>query len=315
MADTIDSDAMIEAILRRYYLDDASKIEIAREFDISRFKVARVLDDAKRRGLVHIEIAPSAADADRSERLRRALGLRRAIVVGDTVARDPDAVRRAVGRLSARLVTELAGLESTVGISSSLALVAMGEEIESLGDSTVVQLNGVLSTELTGVGPVELVRDVAAKSSGRSRVFYAPFVTPSAASARDLRQDPSIRWAMSAYARLDIAVVTAGTWSAGASGLFDSLSDRECEELARAGAIGEVCGIVVDRAGQHVQSAATERVLGISYEELRRVPEVVAVVYSGNRAPVMRALAAGKLITSIVTSTEVADEILGELSA
>lgn len=313
MPEAAGSDAMIEAILRRYYLDDATKLDIAREFGISRFKVARLLDDAKRRGLVHIEIAPSAADAERSERVRRALGLRRAVVVGDGVGSELEAVRRAVGRLSARLVTELAGRESVIGISSSLALIAMGEEITSLGGSTVVQLNGVVSSEVTGVGPVELARDLAAKSSGRSRVFYAPFVTPSAASARDLRTDPSIRWAMSAYSRLDLAVVTAGRWQPGASGLYDSLSERERAELADAGAVGEVCGIVVDSEGGHVRTRATERVLGISYEELRRVPEVVAVVYTGNRAPVLRALAAGHLITSIVTSAEVADELLGEL--
>lgn len=310
MGDASGDDALIETILRRYYLDDATKLDISREFGISRFKVARLLDDAKRRGLVHIEIAPSAADAERSERLRRALGLRRAVVVGDSVGNDLDAVRRAVGRLSARLVTELAGRESIVGISSSLALIAMGEEIESLADSTVVQLNGVVSSQVTGMGPVELARDIAAKSSGKSRVFYAPFVTPTAASARDLRKDPSIRWAMSAYSRLDLAVVTAGHWQAGASGLYDSLTAEERAELAEAGAVGEVCGIVVDHEGKHVQTRATERVLGISYDELRQVPEVVAVVYTGNRAPVLRALAAGHLITSLVTSAEVADDIL-----
>ena len=104
-------------------------------------------------------------------------------------------------------------------------------------------------------------------------------------------------------------------WSAGASGLYDSLAEREREQLARAGALGEICGIVVDDQGAQVTSPATERVLGISYDELRRVPEVVAVVYTGNRAPVIRALAAGKLITSIVTSAEVADEILAEAPA
>jgi DNA-binding transcriptional regulator LsrR (DeoR family) len=64
-----------------------------------------------------------------------------------------------------------------------------------------------------------------------------------------------------------------------------------------------------------VTTPATERVLGISYDELRRVPVVVAVVYTGLRAPVIRALAAGKLITSIVTSTAVADEILADAPA
>ncbi len=315
MGSVPESDATIEGVLRRYYVDDATKLDIATEFGLSRFKVARLLEEAKRRGLVRIEIAPSSGDPERSERLRRALGLRRAVVASDAGGRETDTVRRAVGRLSARQLTELAGRDSIVGISSSRALIAMGEEIESLGNSTVVQLNGVLSSQTDDVGPVELVRDIAAKSSGRSRVFYAPFVTPTAASARDLRRDPTIHWAMAAFSRLDIAVVSVGLWDAGGSGLYDSLTKKECEELVQAGAIGEVCGIVVDRDGAQVTSAATERVLGISYEELRCVPEVIAVVYTGNnRAPVIRALAEGKVITSIVTSAEIADEILGGVS-
>ena len=310
MVGATESDAVMEAILRRYYLDDATKLEIASEFGISRFKVARLLDEAKRRGLVRIEITPSAADLDRSERLRRALGLRRAVVVSEAGGRDPDAVRRSVGRASARLLTELAGRESVVGISASLALIAMGEEIETLGESTVVQLCGVHANQVAGVGPVELVRDIAAKSSGRSRVFYAPFVTPTAATARDLRGDPAVRWTMSAYARLDIAAVSVGSWAPGASGLHDSLTPDESVELAAAGAVAEVCGIAVDRDGAPVTSSATERVLGISFDELLRVPEVIAVVPTAGRAGAVRALAAGTLITSIVTSAELADEIL-----
>src|ERR1700744_4736091 len=39
---------------RRYYMDGASKSDIAAEFGISRFKVARVLDGARSSGLVRI---------------------------------------------------------------------------------------------------------------------------------------------------------------------------------------------------------------------------------------------------------------------
>ena len=35
------------AIARRYYLDGRSKLEIAEEFGLSRFKVARLLDEAR----------------------------------------------------------------------------------------------------------------------------------------------------------------------------------------------------------------------------------------------------------------------------
>ena len=44
------------SVARRYYLDGRSKVEIAEEFALSRFKVARLLDDARSSGLVRIEI-------------------------------------------------------------------------------------------------------------------------------------------------------------------------------------------------------------------------------------------------------------------
>src|ERR671927_346283 len=58
------------AVARRYYVEDASKVEIAEEYGLSRFQVARLLDRARASGLVTITIsAPGALDVDLSDRL------------------------------------------------------------------------------------------------------------------------------------------------------------------------------------------------------------------------------------------------------
>src|SRR3712207_496534 len=44
------------SVARRYYLDGRSKTEIADEFGLSRFKVARLIETARATGLVRIEI-------------------------------------------------------------------------------------------------------------------------------------------------------------------------------------------------------------------------------------------------------------------
>ena len=57
---------------RRYYLDGASKSEIAIELGISRFKVARLLDKARRDGIVRIDIDPlPELDLDLGDELAR----------------------------------------------------------------------------------------------------------------------------------------------------------------------------------------------------------------------------------------------------
>ncbi|BDZ58362.1 hypothetical protein [Barrientosiimonas endolithica] len=73
---------LITTVARRYYLDDESKVQIASDLGISRFKVARLLDEARATGVVRIEIAPEAgSDEARGDRLASALGLTRAVVV------------------------------------------------------------------------------------------------------------------------------------------------------------------------------------------------------------------------------------------
>ncbi|GAA4949124.1 hypothetical protein GCM10023238_14300 [Streptomyces heliomycini] len=48
------------AVARRFYLEQRSKVEIAKEFGISRFKVARLLDAAVAHDIVRIDITVPA---------------------------------------------------------------------------------------------------------------------------------------------------------------------------------------------------------------------------------------------------------------
>ena len=95
------------SIARRYYVDGRSKVEIADEFRLSRFKVARLLDQARSSGMVRIEIShPGSIDIDLSARLQELFGLRRAIVV-DTLEEDPAALRVQLGKAAADLLSEI----------------------------------------------------------------------------------------------------------------------------------------------------------------------------------------------------------------
>ena len=85
---------------RRFYLEGKSKIQIAEEFGVSRFKVARVLETALERDLVRIEIrVPAELDAERSDALRARYGLRHAVVVESPADAEPT---RPTRRTSAR---------------------------------------------------------------------------------------------------------------------------------------------------------------------------------------------------------------------
>jgi DNA-binding transcriptional regulator LsrR (DeoR family) len=70
------------SIARRFFIDGCSKSDIAGEFGVSRFKVARILEEARAAGIVRIEVRlPASLDASLARRLQVAFGLRHAIVV------------------------------------------------------------------------------------------------------------------------------------------------------------------------------------------------------------------------------------------
>jgi DNA-binding transcriptional regulator LsrR (DeoR family) len=73
------STALMHTAARLYYLEDATQAEIAARLGVSRPTVSRLLSEARRAGIVRIEIvAPIEEDgADLEDELREALGLRR----------------------------------------------------------------------------------------------------------------------------------------------------------------------------------------------------------------------------------------------
>src|SRR5437867_3009953 len=105
------------SIARRYYVDGKSKVEIADEFSVSRFKVARLISAARASGMVRIEIDyPGAIDIDLSGRLQRAYGLRHAVVV-DTPDDDDVSMRRHLGEAAADLLAEIVTADDVLGLA------------------------------------------------------------------------------------------------------------------------------------------------------------------------------------------------------
>src|ERR1700727_2588139 len=111
--------ALAATAARRFYLDGASKSEIAGELGLSRFKVARMLEQARSSGLVRIELHYEGdIDVDLSMRLRDRYGLRRCLVI-NSATDDDVALRAGLGRTAAALLSEIVTGGDVVGLAWS----------------------------------------------------------------------------------------------------------------------------------------------------------------------------------------------------
>jgi DNA-binding transcriptional regulator LsrR (DeoR family) len=300
------------SIARRYYVDGRSKVEIADEFRLSRFKVARLLDLARSSGMVRIEIGyPGGIDLDLSARLQEKFELRRAIVV-DTPEEDPAALRLQLGRAAADLLTEIVTTDDVLGLAWARAVTAMTDALSTLAQVPVVQLTGALTRPDVDANSVELVRNVAKLTGGPAYLFYAPLVVPDAAAARILRQQPEVADAVAHFAAVTKAVVGLGRWLPGQSTLYDAMDDKAREQLGRRGVVADISGVFVSTDGEPVQSRVTDRVIAITAGQMRAIDEVIAIPYGMPKLPAVQAAVRSGLVNGLVTHAPLARALVDD---
>ncbi len=298
------------AAARRYYRDDQSKTEIAAALGISRFQVARLLAQARREGLVRIEIGrPGRVDDELSAALAQHLGLARAVVV----ATNPAAPSATLDYVGQALGAELVGAVregATVGLTWSRAAAALGRSVTGLACCTVVQLAGAVYPPDGLPGSVEVARAVAQVAGGVAHTVYSPLVVADAATADGLRRQPEVAATLERAAHLDVVVLSVGAWKPRASAVYDLVGEGEQRTLADRGVVGEVSGHVIDADGHLVLSTLEDRVVGASLAQLAAVPVRLTSSHGAHRCEATLAAVRAGLVNTLIVDDGLARALL-----
>ncbi|QNN53586.1 sugar-binding transcriptional regulator [Nocardioides mesophilus] len=299
---------LLSAIARRYYLEDAAKTDLAKEFSMSRFRVARLLQQARETGVVTIEINDlderrDALSADLAEHLL----LDECVVV--KAGEDEEDNRRRLARAASLRIKEQVRDGDLLGLSWGRTLAAIGEELADLPPCTIIQLTGTVGNDLRQ-SPVEVIRRIAGRSSVDAVAIFAPLFAASETAAQTFRSDPAVRGALERYADLSLAVLAVGSWTPPITQLDTLVTEADRAELALEGTLAEVAGIFLREDGSTVDAAVTRRRISVSVDELLATPQVLAVAGSVEKAPAIAATARSGLITSLVTDDRTAGALL-----
>ena len=300
----------ILAAARRYYFDDASKVQIAQELGISRFQVARLLQEARRTGLVRIEIgSPGHVDDDLSRRVADRLDIDRAIVI-EAHPNSPQATFDLVGAALAAELERVVSDGDTIGLAWSRAAPAMARSLRSLEQCTVVQLSGAIYPPAGLPGSVEVTRDVAAAAGGDAYILYAPLVVPDVETAAGLRRQPEIAATLAKADDLDVAVLSVGAWTSGGSAVYGLLDDAELETYEALGVEGEVTGRLFDRDGVPIPNPLDDRVVGATIDQLRDARTLITSGSGVLRRDATLSIARAGLIHTLIIDDALARALL-----
>jgi DNA-binding transcriptional regulator LsrR (DeoR family) len=298
---------------RRYFLDGATKSDIAVELGISRFKVARLLEAALRDGIVRIEIdSLPEIDLALSADLARRFGIRGAVVV--RAIDGPAEFRNAqLGRACAALLGDALEASDILGISWGRQLHAMVGHLPRLPACSVVQMVGSVPALELDLNSLELVRRVSERATGPVYPLHVPLIVDSPEMAAALRRDPHVSRTVSMFDRLTRAVVGIGSWAPGGSTVRAALSDADAAATDAGGGIADVCSIILDSDGNEVRAAGLpERCLAILVDQLRSVPDVIAIAGGIDKVPAIRSALRSGLVHRLVTDEDTAHRLLAQ---
>ena len=310
----VDSDQLILDVATFYYEQRLTQEQIAQRINTSRSTVSRLLEEARKRGIVHFKINyPWQRKHDLEERLFTRFGLHEARVLV-AKQRPDEEIRRGMGELTARLIDnyvedgQILGVSYGRSLASTVAALVPNRKV----DLTVVPVIGALGSDNPTIDGSDLVRRFAGAYGGEYRYLPVPLLVEDIRTRDALVQLPQVHETLNLARKADIVLLGIGALSPEvSSGIWKGyLDERQLLRLKNQGAVGHMCGQFYDAQGQVLDLEVNRRSIGIGIQTLTAIESVIAVASGKAKTEAILGALRGKYLNILVTDDTTASSIL-----
>ena len=304
---------LITLIAKQYYYEHKTQDEISRALNISRTKIGRMLRQSRELGLVVIKINLNPVELSELEQeLKRRFGLQRALIAIDHS--DEDMQRGAVAQLVADYLDESLGENTVVAVGMGRNVGAIPTYLENpkpRGCTFVSSIGGELRAG-EGMNSDHIARRLAAAFRGKSETLYAPAYVKDQQLREMLLEDGTVRQTLNRARRADVALIGIGDCSENSylvrTGWYSAL---EIAQARMNGTVADVSGYdFLDLQGRPSAHELGRRVIGLSHEDFRRIPNVVAVASESNKTLSLLGSLRSGIVNTIATTASTVRAIL-----
>lgn len=317
MAFDRDEISLMTKIARLYYEEGKTQEEIGEIFGISRFKVLRLLQEARDIGIVTIKINDlTSTCSELEEELEKRFRLKKAIVV-PTRPLPRTLITQEIGKWGAKLLVDTIQDKDIIGIGWGATVSECVKHLEEVyKDVTLVPLGG-------GTGQIkpvyqvnEICREMASKLKARWYSLDIPIFVENKETKDALFREPKVKEVLDLWDRLTVVVVgignLTGLWEDRSPILAFSKGAAEIlrEELTLYRSVGDIVQNFFDIDGNISPISIREHIISIPIEKFENVRDVIALSgWKGKKEAILGALRTG-YITHLVTDEVVAEYLL-----
>lgn len=307
-----DRTALLLTVAQHYWEQGRTQEDIGHELHLTRWKVGRLLDEARSVGIVQIRVVhPQARRTDLEVALRARFGLQDAVVVPTPPAGEDGAAT--VARAAAGHLRDLGPQLRTLGVSWGNTLQEIAAVLPAGWTSglEVVQVNGSVSRSDRPTTAANVALSIAASGQGRATLLPLPAIVEHASTRAALYSETSVRRTLDRGRTADALLFSLGALSA-ESVLVQSgaVTAAELDRLRTAGACGDVLGHYVTAAGDLADDDLESRTIGLTLDDLRGAKRAIAVASGAAKAGTIKAALDTRLCSVLVTDADAASRAL-----
>jgi len=291
-----------------YYLGGYSQEKIGAIYNISRFKVSRVLQKCMDLKIVEININKNAMKYNKlAEGIKEYFKLKKVIIT--PVGHSTHETKINVAKAASAFLEENIKNGMKIGISWGSTIQELVNEFnpkKSCEDCVFVQLSGNLcSKSINDEGYMdgsEIVRKIAEKAKAGWSLFQVPYIVNKMELKELLCEDPNIKGHISLFEKLNIALIGVGSDKPENSVSFRSgyITLEESTSLINKGLGADVAGIRLLKNGQPSAHFLSGRVLTIEPNVMQKIPCVVALGAGEEKVASLMAGARGGYINIMI---------------
>lgn len=293
-------------VAKLYYYGNLSQDQIAKLMGLSRPKVSRLLAEARQLNIVQITIHdPNLSYAENEEMLREYFGLRYVCIVPS--GNSEEAAKKNVGRAASDFLNQNIQERTKIGIAWGTTLCAFVKEFQAKAPApkaTVVQMVGGIYNKSLNIDGRELVKTLSAKLQCEHSLLQAPLVVSNPTLRDLLMQEPAVIEHNRHIRSLDIAFVGLGRsydcYKDSFTYQSEYMEEEDARKLREMGLVCDICGRQLLADGTEPETFLSSRVIGITLEELHRVPLVVGLCVGHKKAQSILAALRGKHINGVI---------------
>jgi DNA-binding transcriptional regulator LsrR (DeoR family) len=256
-------------VARMYYYQELTTEAIAREMQVSRSTVSRLLSFARQEGLVDIRILDPFEHPRRLEKaIVERFGIRRAHVVPvpETVG-EAEWLER-VARYAASHLNTVFDSNMILGIAwgTTTSVISRYLQPKPTYNSQIVQLNGAGNTQTTGIDYAsEILMRFSQNYGAPAHLFPVPTFFDYAETKNALWKEGSIRRLLDLQQKADLLLYSIGAVNAGIPSHVYSggyLEEKDYQELERQNIAGDIATVFFREDGRFDRIPLNDRSSG-----------------------------------------------------